>query len=421
MVESMEGPEEGIVDRSFENLAASDRMIAITRRRLIAAAQAHQKDGSIPPTVDRPELTRGARGGSFIALGQGRLARRLCRGAAQGAEPDGLPAASRRVAAETRETPRKASPPQGNALLRESAPAAAIRVQDEDKEDTSCRTRTSVRRAVPSSRARWRLAPRRSSAAPRRSRPHGVSPQLAELYEKAKPEGEVTIWAPGAPSVQWIPAEFAKRFPAVKVNWLGDQQASSRLIAEKRAGRHAVDVWTFSLGGTLEVQKRGLLEKFDWRQYGAQDRDIFWDGEAVANHNYVYAPIFAKAKLTKEQVPRRWDELLDAQWTDKLVSDSFLLPRLGGYLAIDWGLERTETLDQDADRAAQAPGHHLAGVELPQVGRTPARRRRERERRLPDEQGRAQCRLPDHGDGAGDAVRAGRQSSRRRIPTPPGC
>jgi len=148
----------------------------------------------------------------------------------------------------------------------------------------------------------------------------GVSPQLAELYEKAKPEGEVMIWAPGAPGVQWIPAEFAKRFPAVKVNWLGDQQASSKLIAEKRAGRHVVDVWTYSLGGTLEVQKRGLLDKFDWRPYGAQDRDIFWDGEAVTNHNFVYSPIFA----------------------DKLVSDSFLLPRLGGYLAIDWGLERTE-------------------------------------------------------------------------------
>src|SRR5215813_3711146 len=57
MVESMEGPDEGIVDRSFEHLAASDRMIAITRRRLIAAAQAHQKDGATPSTVDRPELT----------------------------------------------------------------------------------------------------------------------------------------------------------------------------------------------------------------------------------------------------------------------------------------------------------------------------------------------------------------------------
>jgi hypothetical protein len=180
---------------------------------------------------------------------------------------------------------------------------------------------------------------RRASAQPAQ----GVSPQLAELYGKAKPEGEVTIWAPGSPSVQWIPAEFAKRFPGIKVTWLGDQQASSRLIAEQRAGRHATDVWTFSLGGTLEVQKRGLLEKYDWRQFGAQDRDIFWDGEAVCNHNFVYAPLYAKAKLTKEQVPNQWDGLLDAKWTDKLMSGNFLLPRLGGYLAIEWGLERTQT------------------------------------------------------------------------------
>ena len=202
------------------------------------------------------------------------------------------------------------------------------------------RNSRSSRRAVIAGALALVAAPniRRASAQPAT----GVSPQLAELYEKARPESEVTIWAPGAPSVEWIPAEFAKRFPAVKVNWLGDQQASSRLIAEKRGGRHAVDVWTFSLGGTLEVQKRGLLEKFDWRPYGAQDRDIFWDGEAVANHNYVYAPLYARAKLGKEQVPRRWEEMLDPQWTDKLVSDSFLLPRLGGYLAIDWGLERAE-------------------------------------------------------------------------------
>jgi len=201
------------------------------------------------------------------------------------------------------------------------------------------KTRSS-RRAVIAGALALGAAPliRRAAAEPAQ----GVSPALAELYEKAKSEGEVTIWAPGSPSVQWIPAEFAKRFPAVKVTWLGDQQASSRLIAESRAGRHATDVWTFSLGGTLEIQKRGLLEKHDWRKYGAQDRDIFWDGEAVCNHNYVYAPLYAKAKLTKEQVPNKWEGLLDAKWTDKLVSGNFLLPRLGGYLAIEWGLERTQ-------------------------------------------------------------------------------
>ena len=160
----------------------------------------------------------------------------------------------------------------------------------------------SSRRAVIAGALALGAAPfiRRASAQPAA----GVSPQLAELYEKAKPEGEVTIWAPGAPSVQWIPAEFAKRFPGVKVKWLGDQQASSRLIAEKRAGRHAVDVWTFSLGGTLEVQKRGLLEKYDWRQFGAPGPRHLLGRRGRREPQLRLRAALRQGKLTKEQVPQ---------------------------------------------------------------------------------------------------------------------
>ncbi|HMN79223.1 MAG TPA: Rieske 2Fe-2S domain-containing protein [Burkholderiaceae bacterium] len=67
MVESMSGDDEGIVDRSREHLASSDRMVMLTRRRLLAAARAHQADGAVPLNVDAPEVLRGARGGSFVA------------------------------------------------------------------------------------------------------------------------------------------------------------------------------------------------------------------------------------------------------------------------------------------------------------------------------------------------------------------
>ena len=56
-----------IVDRSLEHLAVSDRMIAATRRRLLMAARLHEEKGATPAIVDRPELCRGARGGSFVA------------------------------------------------------------------------------------------------------------------------------------------------------------------------------------------------------------------------------------------------------------------------------------------------------------------------------------------------------------------
>jgi hypothetical protein len=67
MVESMGGEVDGIVDRTFEHLALSDRMIFATRRRLLAAVQAHGADRSLPAVWHAPAVVRTARGGSFIA------------------------------------------------------------------------------------------------------------------------------------------------------------------------------------------------------------------------------------------------------------------------------------------------------------------------------------------------------------------
>ena len=63
MIESMGE----IVDRSLEHLAPCDRMIAITRKRLLEAAQALMTQGKVPPPVDDPDIFRRARGGAFIA------------------------------------------------------------------------------------------------------------------------------------------------------------------------------------------------------------------------------------------------------------------------------------------------------------------------------------------------------------------
>lgn len=63
MTESMGG----ITDHSFENLAVSDRMIAITRRRLLQAAKAFAENGTLPPGAATPEAYGDVRGGFFVA------------------------------------------------------------------------------------------------------------------------------------------------------------------------------------------------------------------------------------------------------------------------------------------------------------------------------------------------------------------
>jgi phthalate 4,5-dioxygenase len=57
----------GITDHGFENLGPSDIMIARTRRRLLRAARALDKDGTVPPGVDEPDIYTAVRSGDFVA------------------------------------------------------------------------------------------------------------------------------------------------------------------------------------------------------------------------------------------------------------------------------------------------------------------------------------------------------------------
>jgi phenylpropionate dioxygenase-like ring-hydroxylating dioxygenase large terminal subunit len=56
-----------ITDHSFENLAISDRMISVTRRRILQAAKDLAEKGATPPGAATPEAYGRVRGGYFVA------------------------------------------------------------------------------------------------------------------------------------------------------------------------------------------------------------------------------------------------------------------------------------------------------------------------------------------------------------------
>lgn len=58
-----------IVDRAEEHLGTSDKMIIVTRRRLLRAAKALRREGTSPPGVTNPEIYRQRSGGILLPEG----------------------------------------------------------------------------------------------------------------------------------------------------------------------------------------------------------------------------------------------------------------------------------------------------------------------------------------------------------------
>lgn len=165
---------------------------------------------------------------------------------------------------------------------------------------------------------------------------------MQALYAKAKAEGTVSVWAPVTREVDWIPAEFAKRYPGIKVETVGNLQGSIKIISAARAGRQIADTWITSIGDMLPVAGRGLLAKTDWTPSGTAKDNVFLDGSAAAFHNFVYCVLYAKGKVGEADLPKTWEDLLDPKWKGKLVASDFLLPRLMGYFGLLWGPEKAE-------------------------------------------------------------------------------
>jgi iron(III) transport system substrate-binding protein len=169
-----------------------------------------------------------------------------------------------------------------------------------------------------------------------------TSPAVQALYAKAKAEKEVVLWAPAAIEGSWVQDYFGKRFPGIEIKFTPDLQGATKIIAEARAGRHSVDAWSFAIGGMIEVQKRDLLATEDWAQYGIDKSNTFFDGQAAATHNFIYTSIYSKAAVEPADLPKSWNDFLDPKWKGKLVAQAFLLPRMMGFFALEWGPEKAE-------------------------------------------------------------------------------
>jgi iron(III) transport system substrate-binding protein len=187
--------------------------------------------------------------------------------------------------------------------------------------------------AAPSAHADWKEAP-----------------AVKALHEQARKEGQVVIWGPSRRELEWIPAGFAKVFPGITVEFVGDNDVATRAIAEARGGRYAFDTFWNSVTATMPLIQRNLMAPVDWAPFGLDARATAFDNKMSYGHTVAYVAAFEKGAVASADAPATWEQLLEARYRGKMVGSLFLLPRLVGGLGLAWGEARALQYARDLVR-----------------------------------------------------------------------
>ncbi len=143
-----------------------------------------------------------------------------------------------------------------------------------------------------------------------------------EIIERAKKEGEVIWYGGGSGEIdEVINKGFTRKYPFVQAKKfrIQSQKLLVRFEAESRAGKHIADIvrttdWYIDI-----FKKKGLL-----MQYESQERKFYIkelkdpDGYYTALYKQLHAMAYNTKLVSKQDLPRFYDDLLDPKWKGKL-------------------------------------------------------------------------------------------------------
>jgi len=141
---------------------------------------------------------------------------------------------------------------------------------------------------------------------------------------KAEQEGEFLFYTHDSePAAASVLEAFAKDFPKIKGKYLRAQNGAlfTKILAERSAGRYAVDVIQFSEPATaLDFQRRGGYMRH------VSPQSEFYAAEYLSNPvgnffcpGVTFAGIcYNTDKVNPEEAPKNWKDLLDPRWQNAM-------------------------------------------------------------------------------------------------------
>jgi iron(III) transport system substrate-binding protein len=151
----------------------------------------------------------------------------------------------------------------------------------------------------------------------------GAGESVDQLYEKAKKDGKLTLYAPlSARSMEVILPGFMKRFPGVTVNHIDStpNQLLARVLAEARGGRVLADVFGGSLPYMAQISEQKLIAPLtvpEAAAYPANMKSEFW----VATDTQFYIAGWNTNLVKKGDEPKNFEDLASSKWKKNLIGE----------------------------------------------------------------------------------------------------
>jgi iron(III) transport system substrate-binding protein len=153
---------------------------------------------------------------------------------------------------------------------------------------------------------------------------HAGASKLDELIAAAKKEGVIEFHGPstlGPEGAQALGAAFNKKYGLnIKLNYSPSgnmTRDTAKIISMAASGvtpEWDIMVVTDAHHGSLWT--RNLHIPFDYKSLGISPNLITYDSGAVIAANQFCLPTYNKKFLPAKDVPKRWEDLLDAKWKD---------------------------------------------------------------------------------------------------------
>jgi iron(III) transport system substrate-binding protein len=172
---------------------------------------------------------------------------------------------------------------------------------------------------------------------------------MEELVAAAKKEGVLDMYAPSSltpPGAQTLIEAFNKKYNLqIRVNY--HPGSSFTRDVGKVVGMAATGVppeWDLMVihdAGHATLWLRKLHLPYDYKGLGIDPRAIHYDSGTLSFAHMIVQPAYNKSTIKAQDVPKKWEDLLDPKWKGSKLGMSTATHHLARLAAGPWGEKKT--------------------------------------------------------------------------------